>query len=193
MKITICSQPSHNTTLLLGNTKSNNDVKRSRLQNISTQPWKTSPAVLRHVSVLSLKPQGHSVTLATWEHHRPPRFRRKTILEFRLKKYHVRFQTRSGLGRVRKKSVRETDEVFVVSVTEKSIHGTDPAAQNHLGQTWRPYLARGQTHGAGQSCLVFFSNGQALGESCWHIPTHTFTPVKPLKVFYRLTKLQLIW
>lgn len=151
--------------------------------------------MLRHVSVLSLKPQGHSVTLATKKYHRPSRFRRKTILEFRLKKYHVRFQTQSGLGRVRKKGARETDEVFVVSVTEKSIHGTDPSAQNHLGQTWRPYLARGQTHGAGQSCLVFFSKGQALRESCWHIPTHTWllSPVKPLQLFYRITKMQLTW
>lgn len=74
--------------------------------------------------------------------------------------------SRPGVALAESERERETDEVFVVSVTQKSIHGTDPAAQNHLGQTWWFYLARGQSRRAGHSCLVFFSKGQALGESC---------------------------
>ncbi len=99
-----CARPSHTQHSFLGNSW-------HRKGTASNTTLKSSPAVLRPRLCLSLKPQGHSVTLATWERGRPPRIRRKTILEFRLKNTMCASRLGVALAGVRERE-RETDEGF---------------------------------------------------------------------------------
>ncbi len=172
-KITICPTFSY-TTLVF-----RHDAERSRLKNTTLKP---SPAVLRHVSVLSLKPQGHSVTLATWERSRTPRIRRKTILEFRLK--NTMCASRPGVALAESERERQRERWGFRGFSDTEVHPWNRSRSSKPPWTNLPVLLGERSEPQSRTLLFGFLLQRTSARR--KLLTWLLSPEKPFELFYSI-------